>query len=75
MAVMSLDRFRYEAEQEGYCTEKVRYVQPPLERHGLYIMASRAITDGKEVIDDFNRGLRIIRENGTFQRIMARLRN
>lgn len=74
MVAMSFDRFRYEAEKEGFCPCEVEYVQPPLHREGLYIMVSRAISDGKEIVTDFNRGLRIIRDNGVFYNIVNRLR-
>ena len=48
---------------------------PPLEsRHGLYIMASRNIDDGEQIIADFNRGLDAIRKNGEFDRIVGRFR-
>jgi polar amino acid transport system substrate-binding protein len=75
MAVMSFDTFRYEAEKEGFCPDRVTFVQPPLERHGLYIMGSKNIPDGKEIIDDFNKGLKIIRADGTFDKIMKKYRN
>jgi polar amino acid transport system substrate-binding protein len=75
MTAMSFDTFRYEAEKEGFCPDRVTFVQPPLQRHGLYIMGSRNIPDGKEIIDDFNKGLKIIRANGTFDQIMKKYRN
>ncbi|MDH3633344.1 MAG: transporter substrate-binding domain-containing protein [Gammaproteobacteria bacterium] len=74
MAVMNFDLFRYEARKEGFCIGDVEFVEPPLETHGLYLMASRNIADGKKVIADFNRGLAKIRQNGEFDRIVNRLR-
>ncbi|MDH3631822.1 MAG: transporter substrate-binding domain-containing protein [Gammaproteobacteria bacterium] len=74
MAVMNFDLFRYEARKEGFCIGNVEFVEPPLETHGLYLMASRNIADGNKVIADFNRGLAKIRQNGQFDRIVNRLR-
>ena len=75
MAVMNFDLFRYEAKKEGFCIANVEFMDPPLETHGLYIMASRKIADYQTVIDDFNRGLDEIRKNGSFQRIVNRFHN
>jgi len=74
MAVMNFDLFRYEARKEGFCIGDVEFIEPPLETHGLYLMASRNIADGDKVIADFNRGLAKIRQNGEFDRIVNRLR-
>ena len=74
MAVMNFDLFRYEARKEGFCIGDVEFVEPPLETHGLYLMASRNIADGNKIIADFNRGLVKIRQNGEFDRIVNRLR-
>ena len=52
----------------------VEFIEPPLETHGLYLMASRNIADGDKIIADFNRGLTKIRQNGEFDRIVNRLR-
>ncbi len=74
MAVMNYDLFRYEARKEGFCIGDVQFIEPPLETHGLYLMASRNIDDGEQIIQDFNRGLETIRKNGEFDRIVNRLR-
>jgi polar amino acid transport system substrate-binding protein len=75
MAVMNFDLFRYEAKKEGFCIADVQFVDPPLETHGLYIMASRNVPDYKNIVRDFNRGLDTIRKNGSFDRIVNRFRN
>jgi polar amino acid transport system substrate-binding protein len=75
LAVMNFDLFRYEANKEGFCLGKIEFLDPPLETHGLYIMASREISDYKRIINDFNRGLDTIRKDGTFDRIVSRFRN
>jgi len=74
MAVMNFDLFRYEARKEGFCISEVEFMEPPLETHGLYLMASRKIADGEKIIRDFNQGLDKIRKNGEFDRIVGRFR-
>jgi len=74
MAVMNFDLFRYEAKKEGFCISDVEFMEPPLETHGLFLMASRQIPDGEKIIRDFNLGLDKIRKNGEFDRIVSRLR-
>lgn len=75
MAVMNFDLFRYEAKKAGFCLADIEFIDPPLETHGLHIMASKQITDYREIITDFNNGLDKIRKNGKFQRILNRFRN
>jgi polar amino acid transport system substrate-binding protein len=74
MAVMNFDLFRYEAKKEGFCISDVEFMEPPLQTHGLYLMASRNISDGAGIIQDFNQGLDKIRKNGEFDRIVGRFR-
>ena len=74
MAVMNFDLFRHEAKKEGFCISDVEFMEPPLETHGLYLMASRNIPDGAQIMQDFNRGLDAIRKNGEFDRIVGRFR-
>ena len=74
MAVMNFDLFRYEARKEGYCISDVTFMDPPLSTEGLYMMASRNISDGEKIMQDFNRGLTTIRQNGEFDRIVNRFR-
>lgn len=75
MAVMNYDLFRYEARKEGHCITSVNFVTPPLVTQGLYVMASRNIDDGDQLMQDFNAGLARIRSNGEFDRIVGRFRN
>ena len=74
MMVASFDLFRHNAKKEGFCISDVEFVHPPLAKNGLHIMGSRAVSDGEQLIKDFNRGLSIIRENGTFDSIVNRFR-
>ncbi len=74
MMVASFDLFRHNAKKEGFCINDVEFVHPPLAKNGLFIMGSREVPDGGQIIEDFNRGLETIRENGTFDSIVNRFR-
>jgi len=74
MMVASFDLFRYNAKKEGFCIGDIEFVSPPLARNGLFIMGSRSVPDGGQIIADFNRGLDTIRENGSFDSIVNRFR-
>jgi len=74
MMVASFDLFRHNAKKEGFCISDVEFVHPPLAKNGLFIMGSRAVPDGGQIIEDFNRGLKTIREDGTFDSIVNRFR-
>ena len=75
MAVMNTDLFRYEARKEGFCVTSANIMSPPLATNGLYLMASRNIPDGAQLMEDFNAGLAELRATGEFDRIVARFRN
>lgn len=74
MAVMNFDLFRYNAKREGFCISDVEFVTPALDSPYLHIMASRNIEDGEQIIKDFNKGLKTIRDNDEFLRIVSRFR-
>lgn len=44
---------------------------PPLQTKELYVLFSRELPDAAQKAADFNRGLELIRNNGTYDRIMA----
>ncbi len=75
MAVMNFDLFRYEAKKAGHCITNVNFMDPPLQRQGLYVMASQNIPDGEKLMQDFNTGLVALRDSGEFDRIVSRFRN
>ncbi|MCP4356037.1 MAG: transporter substrate-binding domain-containing protein [Proteobacteria bacterium] len=47
-------------------------LQPPLYTDKLYLMFSKKIPNVKEKIKAFNKGLKVIKSNGTFSRILAK---
>lgn len=50
----------------------VTVLTPSLTLENLFVMTSREAPGGRQLIRDFNRGLKIIRENGEFQAILLR---
>ncbi len=47
-------------------------LQPPLYTDKLYLMFSKKTPNAKEKIKAFNKGLKVIKANGTFSRILAK---
>jgi len=73
MIAMNFDRFMYLARDEGYDPDKAVFLEPKLAEHKLYLMASKTIPDGKQIVEDFNRGLERIKANGTYDRILREM--
>ncbi|MEM7291981.1 MAG: transporter substrate-binding domain-containing protein [Pseudomonadota bacterium] len=72
MLVAAFGIFRYELNQSGGDVSEFTFIEPPLAENSLYIMASRAIPDGAQIIADFNRGLREIQADGTYDKLLAK---
>ncbi len=72
MIAMNFDRFSKIAEDEGFDPDEAVFLEPPLQSSGLYVMASRAIDDPETLIEEFNEGLKAIRENGRYDEIVER---
>jgi len=54
---------------------KIQFVEilgKPLEKLSLYVPFSKMTPDYKQKVEDFNRGLKMIREDGTYQKIMKK---
>ena len=49
---------------------EVVFIGPPLRINKLYICISNKIKGHKKIIDDFNKGLKIIKENGTYDKVL-----
>jgi polar amino acid transport system substrate-binding protein len=69
-AVGARDILAYEAKSQNFNTSRLKFLSPPLQSNGLYLMASRSIPDGEEIIDGFNSALSEMRADGTFQRLL-----
>ena len=70
MIIGAFDVVRFEAEQENMNTSRMRFLQPALTRNKLYLLVSRNIPDGEQIVNDFNRGLAEIREDGTLDELL-----
>ncbi len=55
----------------GERADSIEALLPPLQENKLYVLISRKTADAERKAADFNRGLKIIRENGTYDRIMS----
>ncbi|MEM7196164.1 MAG: transporter substrate-binding domain-containing protein [Pseudomonadota bacterium] len=75
MVAGAFDILRYEAVTEGLNTRRLKFLQPPLQSNGLYLMFSRAIPDGQALADGFNRALQEMRSDGTMRSILAKYLN
>ena len=69
-AVGARDILAYEAKTQNFNTSLLTFLSPPLQSNALYLMASRSIPDGEEIIAGFNRALNEMRADGTFQDIL-----
>lgn len=52
--------------------DSLEYIDPPVHAVGFYLAVSRKTSNCAEIVAAFNRGLRTIRENGTYQAILKR---
>jgi polar amino acid transport system substrate-binding protein len=64
--------FRYEVSQlRDADLEDITFIEPPLATGRLHMMFSHKLDNGEELRDEFNAGLKAIRENGTYDKIIA----
>lgn len=70
MIAGSFASIRYLAQAQNRDISEMVFLEPPLAENTLHIMISRAIDDGEQLLDDFHRGLRGIRADGTYERIL-----
>ncbi|MDX1610545.1 MAG: transporter substrate-binding domain-containing protein [Halofilum sp. (in: g-proteobacteria)] len=73
MVAGSFANIRYAAQQQQRDLDRLRFLQPSLKESTLHIMISRAVPDGEQLLADFHRGLRAIREDGTYERILREM--
>ncbi|MGF1529491.1 MAG: substrate-binding periplasmic protein [Candidatus Competibacterales bacterium] len=71
LMVMPFDRFRFElAKLEGFALDEVVFVQPPLQRSGLYLIISKSHPQGEAIVETFNRGLASLVQSGGYTAIL-----
>ncbi|MBN2059348.1 MAG: transporter substrate-binding domain-containing protein [Deltaproteobacteria bacterium] len=51
---------------------KVEFIYPPLAINYFYNCVSKILPNHREIVDDFNRGLKILREDGTEEKILKK---
>jgi polar amino acid transport system substrate-binding protein len=52
--------------------DQVIFYEPPLKDNPVHLIAHKDMPKAKELISAFNKGLKIIKENGTYDRIMKK---
>jgi polar amino acid transport system substrate-binding protein len=52
--------------------EEIDVVQPPYKVEKLHNVISKNIADASTIVADFNRGLQMIKDDGTFDRILQK---
>ena len=50
--------------------EKIEFIEPPLATHNLYLAISKKAKNYQQKREDFNRGLKLIKENGQYRKIL-----
>jgi len=63
----------HEVTEQGHRVDDVVVITPPLVVNPLHNMVSHNHPRGEQIIADFNRGLRAIREDGTYDRILVEM--
>ncbi|MCC5812236.1 MAG: amino acid ABC transporter substrate-binding protein [Ectothiorhodospiraceae bacterium] len=71
MVAGTVEPIMHAAQQSGHDRSELAVLAPPLKIHAVHIGVSRAIDNSEQLRDDFNQGLATIRENGTYDEIMA----
>ena len=71
MIIGAWDVVRFEAQKEQKNVDQMVFVEPPLQRNALYLMISRNIGDGPQILQDFNRGLAEMQSDGTLDKILS----
>lgn len=72
MIAMNLDRFNRIVREEDLDPDRAVFLEPVLKTSGLYLMFSEANEGYQQLVEDFNRGLSAIRDNGTYDAIRER---
>lgn len=60
---------RWLAQKEGYDPDKMKFIKPMV-KHKLYLCFPKNKNNSQNVLKTFNKGLKIIKQNGTLDRII-----
>ena len=72
MMVVSYNIFRFEANKIKNDLKQFTFLDPPLAENSLHLLGSRKTQDGDKIISDFNKGLRQIIDDGTYEKILEK---
>ncbi len=73
MLTIAFGIFRYEvSKMKEHSVDDVAFVQPPLSKNSLYLLVSRAKSDHAKIAEDFNKGLKTIKEDGSYDKILKK---
>jgi polar amino acid transport system substrate-binding protein len=72
LTVGARDILNWEARKEKHDVSRLVYLQPPLQTNALHLLGSRATDDGLLFTDDFNRGLAMLKQDGTYAKILRK---
>lgn len=73
MIAGSFANIRFAALEQGEDLDELVFLRPALKENTLHIMISRSAPDGEQLLSDFHRGLREIRADGTYDRILREM--
>jgi polar amino acid transport system substrate-binding protein len=51
---------------------KIEFIEPPLDVKPLHLLVSRKIDNSQAIVDDFNKGLEMLTDNGAIKKIMRK---
>jgi len=72
MIAITIEIFQYEVSSlKNHDMSEVVVLDPLLDEKGLHLMMGKKIPDHKRIINDFNKGLKEIREDGTYGSILS----
>ena len=72
LIAITIEIFQYEVSKlKHHDMSEIVVLDPLLAENGLYLMMGRKIPDHEKIIADFNKGLKEIREDGTYGKLLS----
>jgi len=72
LIAITIEIFQYEVSKlKDHNMSEVVVLDPILDKKGLFLMMGKKVPDHKKIISDFNRGLKEIRDDGTYGKIFS----
>ncbi len=73
MIAMNFDRFMVIAAEEGFDVDDFVFLDPPLQASSMHMMFGPELAGVDDIVEDFNRALESMREDGRYDEILTRL--